>query len=107
MDNMELQSIKEYIDQRDSAVEQKIKLWIISSVLAQIITLCPIIFFLGGIYQSANASFELMKSTQVEMEARGRWMQDRERWEMAMESWAETNGFKPPKYNRNTNGGER
>ncbi len=107
MDNMELQSIKEYIDQRDSAVEQKIKLWIISSVLAQMLTLCPVIFFLGGIYQNANASLQMLSDQQKELAQRGRWMQDRERWEMTMEAWAEAQGFKPPKYNRNTNGGER
>lgn len=94
------QDIKDYIDTRDTAVEQRIKYWLISAVLAQVIALAPVVFFLGGIYSNANASLKMLENQQVELSQRGVWMQDRERWEQAMQIWAEDQGFKPPRYKR-------
>lgn len=89
------EDIKSYIDQRDTVVEQKIKLWIMSSLVAQVVALAPIIFFLGGIYQNANASFELLKSQKIAsdvMTVRLQAMEDRQR---EMRAWAKTKGFIP------------
>lgn len=95
--------IKTYIDDRDTAVEQRVKYWVIGAVLAQVVALLPVIFFLGGIYQNANSSLELLKAQQRELAQRGSWMQDRERWEYAVEIWARPKGFEPPKYKRDEN----
>lgn len=93
------EDIKSYIDQRDTLVEQKIKLWILSSVIAQIATLAvllgPMIFYLGGIYQNANRSIELLNSqTQYtsSMALRIQGIEDRQR---EVRAWAKTKGFVP------------
>jgi len=89
------EDIKDYIDQRDTLVEQKIKLWILSSVVAQVLALTPIIFFLGGIYQNANTSLDLLKSQKAISDValmRIRATEDRER---EVRAWAKTKGFMP------------
>lgn len=92
---------KEFIRQLDLDVERRLKLWIISAVLAQVLTLMPVIFLLGGIYSDGRAAVKMLEQQQSELAQRGRWMQDRERWEMTMEAWAQSEGFKPPRYRRN------
>lgn len=94
------EELKEYIDQRDSAVEQRIKLWIFTAILANVLTLVPVIFFLGGIYADGRTAVKLLETQQSELAQRGIWMQDRERWELSVELWAEDKGFKPPRYKR-------
>lgn len=89
------EDIKNYIDQRDTVVEQRIKLWILSSVIAQVLTLSPIIFFLGGIYQNANASLALLGSQKIisdDLARRVTLLEDRQRESRA---WAKTKGFIP------------
>lgn len=89
------EDIKSYIDQRDTIVEQKIKLWIMSSVLAQIALLLPIIFLLGGIYQNLNASASVLAAQQADNSRQTAWMQEREATERELQQWAITKGFKP------------
>lgn len=87
--------IKSYIDQRDTVVEQKIKLWILSSVIAQVMAMLPIIFFLGGIYQNANASLDLLKNQKLASDTailRIQGLEDRQR---EVRAWAKTKGFIP------------
>lgn len=89
------EDIKSYIDQRDTVVEQKIKLWIMSSLIAQVMALAPIIFFLGGIYQNANTSLELLKSQKIasdDITKRVQLIEDRDR---EVRAWAKTKGFMP------------
>lgn len=89
------EDIKSYIDQRDTVVEQKIKLWIMSSLIAQVMALAPIIFFLGGIYQNANTSLELLKSQKLvsdDTAIRVRAIEERDR---EVRAWAKTKGFIP------------
>lgn len=89
------EDIKNYIDQRDTVTEQKIKLWILSSVIAQVMAMLPIIFFLGGIYQNANQSLDLLKSQKIVSDAaivRITAIEDRQR---EMRAWAKTKGFMP------------
>ena len=94
------EELKDYINQRDNAVEQRIKIWVVGSVLANLIALVPVIFFLGGIYADGRTAVKLLEEQQTELRQRGAWMQDRERWELAIEYWAQEQGFKPPKYKR-------
>ncbi len=89
-------NLKDYIDNRDAATEQKIKLWVMGAVLAQIAVWIPVVFFIGGIYQSVLASNEQVKVSQKELATYAVWMNDREKWEQAIEQWAEPKGFKPP-----------
>lgn len=89
------EDIKTYIDQRDTVVEQKIKLWILSSVIVQVVALVPIIFFLGGIWQNANASLDLLKTQKIASDdtiRRVAGVEDRQR---EMRAWAKTKGFIP------------
>lgn len=89
------EDIKNYIDQRDTVVEQKIKLWILSSVVAQIVALMPIIFFLGGIYQNANRSLEILNS-QTEIASRmATRIQDIEERQREARAWMKSKGFIP------------
>lgn len=87
--------IKTYIDQRDTVVEQKIKLWILSSVIAQIMAMLPIIFFLGGIYQNANASLDLLKNQKIVSDSIVARVQNSEERGREMRAWAKTKGFIP------------
>lgn len=89
------EDIKNYIDQRDTVVEQKIKLWILSSVIAQVIAMIPIIFFLGGIYQNANASLALLKEQKIASDAAGLRIQQLEDRQREVRAWAKTKGFIP------------
>lgn len=91
--------VKNYIDQRDTIVEQRIKLWIMSSVVVQILTLLPVIFFLGGIYQNLNASLTMLSNQQKTMDSRAEWMRVRELREREIRQWAITRGFKPSEGN--------
>lgn len=92
--------LKEYIDQRDNAVEARIKLWIFGAILANVLGMVPVIFFLGGIYADGRTAVELLEAQQAELTQRGVWMQDRERWEMSVEMWARDQGYEPPRYSR-------
>ncbi len=81
----------------DSAVT-RMKFWVISAVLTQVAAMLPVIFFLGGIYSTNNAALELLNKQQTEIEKRGAWMSERERWEQGVEQWAGPKGFTPPRY---------
>lgn len=53
----------------------------------QVVPLITIAFFIGGIYQNMNSSITLIQQQQSELTARGKWMEDRQRWELAVEIW--------------------
>ena len=89
------EDIKSYIDQRDTVVEQKIKLWILSSLVAQIMAMLPIIFFLGGIYQNANASLELLKNQRTISDSLMIRVQNIEDRQREARAWSKTKGFMP------------
>jgi hypothetical protein len=93
------QDLKEYIDQRDTVVEQKIKLWILTSVLAQVLTLvatlAPIIFYLGGIYQNANRSIELLNAQSQFASDASRRLAGIEEQQREARAWMKSKGFVP------------
>lgn len=97
----DLARLEEHIDARIaaaiSASESKLKLWVIGGVATQLLAVLPIIFFLGGIYNTNATALEMLKKQQTQMEERGRWMSERERWEQSVEQWAEPKGFAPPR----------
>lgn len=87
----DLQKLKEdlqdHVATQDKILEGKLKMWIMSAVVLQIVPLVTIAFFIGGIYQSLNSSMSLVKEQQRELTARGQWMQERAQWELAVEIW--------------------
>lgn len=94
--------LKEELDRRienkiDAAVT-KMKFWVISAVLTQIVAMLPVIFFLGGIYTTNTAALDSIRKLQTVLEQRGTWMSERERWEQSVEQWAGPKGFEPPRY---------
>lgn len=90
--------IKEFVRDRDSAVETRVKFWVVAAALSHVIALIPIIFFLGGIYANANASLKLLNDARLQLSRNSAWMQEREKWEVAVEAWAKPQGFNPPPY---------
>lgn len=90
--------LKEYIDQRDTAVEQRIKLWILGSILTQLLAMAPIVFFLGGIYSDGRAAVELLQNQDEEIAAIRTAQRERERWQLSIEIWAKSKGYEPPDF---------
>jgi hypothetical protein len=100
----EITSLKEDLERDidvkiDSAVT-RMKFWVISAVLAQVVPLVPIIFLLGGIYATNNAALELMKKQQEVLESYGARMNERDIWQQGVEQWAGPKGFVPPRERR-------
>ena len=86
------------IDSKIDAAVTKMKFWVISAVLTQIVAMSPVIFFLGGIYNTNNTALDLLRKQQSVIEKRGDWMNEREKWEQSMELWAGPKGYEPPRY---------
>jgi len=87
------EDIKSYIDQRDTVVEQNIKLWILSSAIVQLVALAPIVFFMGGIYQSMDNSVEFAKVQAVQLTAIGRQVERTHLQHQELRKWAAGKGF--------------
>ena len=98
----DIEKLKEQLDHRiDSKIDAavtKMKFWVISAVLTQIVAMLPVIFFLGGIYTTNTAALDSIRKVQTVLEKRGTWMSERERFEQAVEQWAEPKGYVPPRY---------
>lgn len=90
--------LEEKIDAEMQSVLTKMKFWIVSAVLTQVLALSPIVFFLGGIYNTNNAALELLQKQQSVLDKRGEWISERERWEQSVEMWAGPKGYQPPRY---------
>lgn len=93
---------KEFIKAEDNATEQRLKLWIFGAMMANVIAVIPIIFFLGGIYSDGRAAVQMLAKQEQELGSRSRWMQRREAFELSVEMWARDKGYEPLRYNRNT-----
>lgn len=102
--NERFTELKQFIKDQDEAleirVENKARKW----WMAQIASLLPIIFLLGGIYVNGNNANTLLNEHQMELNQRGKWMQDREKWEQAIESQWGDEEFKAPRYTRKMGG---
>lgn len=92
------QDDKDFIRAEDMAVYHRIKVWIFSAMLTNLIAIIPIIFFLGGIYSDGRAAVRMLAKQDLELNQRARWMQRREAFEMSMELWAKPQGYVPPRY---------
>ena len=90
--------IERDIERKIDAAVTKMKFWVISAVLTQVAAMLPVIFFLGGIYSTNTAALDSIRKLQTVLEQRGVWMSERERFEQAVEQWAEPKGYVPPRY---------
>lgn len=79
--------LNRHVETQDKLLESRLKLWIASAVIMQVVPLITIAFFIGGIYQNMSSSIALLSQQQNELNARGKWMEDRQRWELAVEIW--------------------
>lgn len=79
--------LREHVAAQDKMLESRLKMWIMSAIILQIIPLVTIAFFIGGIYQNLNSSITLIQSQQQQLAANSRWMQDRRQWELSVELW--------------------
>lgn len=93
---------KEFIKAEDNATEQRLKLWIFGAVMANVLAMVPVIFLLGGIFSDGRAALKMLENHEKELNVRNGWMQRREAFEMSMEIWARDKGYKPLRYNRQT-----
>lgn len=79
--------IREHVAAQDKMLESRLKMWIMSAIVLQIIPLVTIAFFIGGIYQNLNSSIALIQTQQQQLAANARWMQNRRQWELSVELW--------------------
>ena len=94
--------IERDIERKIDAAVTKMKFWVISAVLTQVAAMLPVIFFLGGIYTTNTAALDSIRKLQTVLEQRGAWMSERERFEQAVEQWAEPKGYVAPRYKGRT-----
>lgn len=87
-----------YIAEREAIVEGRVKAWLTRQMLVQLVAAVPVIFLLGMIAADGRAGLALLREQAAELDRRGNWMNERERWEQAMETWAVDEGFVPPRY---------
>lgn len=95
------EDLKIHAETQDALLEGRLKMWIMSAIVIQVIPLITIAFFIGGIYQNLNASMALVQTQQQELAANARWMQERAQWELSVELWAVSQKppFRPPRAN--------
>lgn len=74
------------------------KLWIMTAIVAQLIPLVTIAFFIGGIYENMSVSAKLLAEQTTAMKTAQKDDEERRRWELAMEIWAgkQADPFIPP-----------
>ena len=79
--------LKSHVETQDKLLEGKLKMWIMSAIIINVIPLVTIAFFIGGIYQSLNTSIKSSQDQAQQLAANERWMQERRQWELAVEIW--------------------
>jgi hypothetical protein len=97
--NIELEaSLKEHVQTQDKLVEGRLKLWIMTAIVAQLIPLVTIAFFIGGIYENMSVSAKLLAAQTVAMDSAKADDEERRRWELAVEIWGrkQADPFVPP-----------
>ena len=71
----------------------KLKLWILGGLLMQF----PVIFLLGGIYATNNATLALLQKQEGIIDQRGDWLEGLARSQSGLETWAISKGYEPPR----------
>jgi hypothetical protein len=102
--NIELEaSLKEHVQTQDKLVEGRLKLWIMTAIVAQLVPLVTIAFFIGGIYSQMSATAKLAAEQTAEFKVAKLNEEERRRWELAVELWAakQPEPFTPPQRRMN------
>lgn len=81
------EELQEHVQTQDLLLESKLKMWIMSAVVLQVVPLITIAFFIGGIYQSLSSSMSVVQQQQSDIRASRDWMQERAQWELSVEIW--------------------
>ena len=71
----------------------KLKLWILGGLLMQF----PVIFLLGGIYSTNNATLALLQKQEGLLDERRDWLESLTRAQQGLEMWAISKGYEPPR----------
>lgn len=104
----EFQRLEQSLDSKIAAAvhlsENKLKLWVIGGVLTQLVAALPVIFFLGGIYNTNNSALDMLRKQQTILDQHSEWMYQRERWGQAVELWGEPKGLRVPTDRRTIRG---
>ncbi len=97
-----MRELKEFVIREDKLTEERVMARLTKIILFQLLAaLMPaavVIWQLAGINANANASLDLLKHQQDELDKRAKWMQERQRWEDSVEMWAGPKGYIPPRY---------
>ena len=92
--------LKEYVDNAVRSSKQDMKVWPMGSIMASALTVAVpgigMVFYLGSISNRPDAAFLTQDEQQTIIEARGEWVQRRNRSEESIVSWAKTKGYVPP-----------
>lgn len=91
-------NLKEHVQIQDKLVEGRLKLWIMTAIVAQLVPLVTIAFFIGGIYNQMSATAKLAAEQTAEFKVARTNEEERRRWELAVELWAakQSDPFSPP-----------
>lgn len=81
-------NLKEHVQIQDKLVEGRLKLWIMTAILAQLAPLITIAFFIGGIYTNMTLSSKLIAEQTTAFKLAAKDDEERRRWELAVEIWA-------------------
>ena len=91
--------LKEYVDNAVRSSKQDMKVWLMGSIMASALTVAVpgvgMVFYLGSISNKLDAAFMTQEEQQTIIEARGEWMQRRNRSEESLVAWARTKGYIP------------
>lgn len=94
------QELKDYVDKAVHAAKQDTKVWLMGSILAgAVMVTVPglgMVFYLGSMDNKVGQAFAVQAEQQAVIEARGLWMQRRERSEENLVAWARSKGYEPP-----------
>lgn len=77
---------KTFVREEDERMMEKVKGYFTKLALGWLVTAVPVIFFLGGIWSDGKAVLADRAADRIVLEQRGIWMQERERWEIGIES---------------------
>lgn len=84
---------REYVIDKTSAIESRIKLWVIGGVCANLIPIIGVAYMLGGISQDFKQGVRQLGEQQLQMASDRTWRIKFEQRQMGVEQWAKTKGY--------------
>lgn len=88
--------VKAVIKAEVSLAELRLRNWILAGLITNVIAWGPVIFYFGVMNQNIESMVKANEVTVSTMQKRGIWMQDQDKWNLGMQAWAESKGYKPP-----------